>query len=635
MATNELTILLKARDEASKVLQGAGKGVGQMKKAVVGAGLAMAAAGVAVDALARKQAPLLEATKKLANQTGMTEKEIRGMATSLSNATFPLEDALGLMELGSQQGLKGAAALKEYANFWDTVGDATGLTSTELAKSAAALKAVGIEAGQETKLLKAFGLVTQKSTGNVGDFLGFVEKLAPEMKALGLSVDEAAVIMTTMENELGLTAKVAKTEFKAAMEAVQSEIKATVTGLRDNTAELEALEASYMALEISQEDYVAESSRLNKGINNQRAALEKLQQGGLNPVREALGITTAQVDKYWMAFDESTEVIQANADAHAATKTPLEQLQSRFADLTFTMGPYIQKAASIAPLLMTIGPALAALSAAKKVYTVVTKAAGLAARAFGFAIRFAMGPVGLIVLAITGLVAAGVLIWKNWDTISAKARAIWGSITAFFERTLSFLVGLFKNHWDKILLIIFPVAGIGVLVWKHWGAIADVAGAIWEKVKRVFTGGFGFVVDILVGVGGAVAGAFKTALNAVISGLNAALNVAARVVLKTKAILDKAPFGNPLGGALQGLAGALEKGVPHLESGVRNFQGGLAVVGERGEELVNLPRGADVFPHGAAPSITVQVFLDNQELSARALTFLGQELINEEQVLGS
>ena len=585
MATNELTILLKARDEATKVLQGAGKGVGQMKKAVVGAGLAMAAAGVAVDALARKQAPLLEATKKLANQTGMTEKEIRGMATSLSNATFPLEDALGLMDLASKQGLKGADALKEYANFWDTVGDATGLTSTELAKSAAALKAVGVEAGKEEKLLGAFGLIMTKSTSSVGDFLGFVQKLAPEMGIANVSVDQAAVLMTALEQELGLTARTAQTEFKQALE--------------------QAITAA----------------------DGQAVSLEE--------VAASLGLTQAQLDQYKGALAGATGIVQANADAHLATKTPLEQLQSRFADLTFTMGPYIQKAASIAPLLMTIGPALAALSAAKKVYTIVTNAAGLAARAFGFAIRFAMGPVGLIIIVITALVAAGVLVWKNWDTISAKARAIWGSIKAFFEQTLSFLVGLFKNNWDKILLIIFPVAGIGVLVWKNWGAIADVAGEIWEKVKRVFTGGFGFVVDILVGVGGAIAGAFKTALNAVITGLNQALAVAAGVVRKAKAMLDKVPGGNPLGDPLLFLAGALEKGIPHLQAGVRDFQGGLAVVGERGEELVNLPRGTDVYPNGAMPGITVQVFLDDRELSARALTFLGQELINEEQVLGS
>jgi hypothetical protein len=49
-----------------------------------------------------------------------------------------------------------------------------------------------------------------------------------------------------------------------------------------------------------------------------------------------------------------------------------------------------------------------------------------------------------------------------------------------------------------------------------------------------------------------------------------------------------------LGGILGKVGGVLGK-VPGFEGGVRNFGGGLAVVGEGGPELVNLPRGADVF----------------------------------------
>jgi hypothetical protein len=40
-------------------------------------------------------------------------------------------------------------------------------------------------------------------------------------------------------------------------------------------------------------------------------------------------------------------------------------------------------------------------------------------------------------------------------------------------------------------------------------------------------------------------------------------------------------------------------GIPHFATGVDNFGGGLAVVGERGPELVSLPGGASVFPTGS------------------------------------
>ncbi len=43
-------------------------------------------------------------------------------------------------------------------------------------------------------------------------------------------------------------------------------------------------------------------------------------------------------------------------------------------------------------------------------------------------------------------------------------------------------------------------------------------------------------------------------------------------------------------------------GLPHFAGGVQNFGGGLAVVGERGPELVNLPAGSSVIPNGAGGS---------------------------------
>ena len=49
--------------------------------------------------------------------------------------------------------------------------------------------------------------------------------------------------------------------------------------------------------------------------------------------------------------------------------------------------------------------------------------------------------------------------------------------------------------------------------------------------------------------------------------------------------------------ALGTLMKAQQKQVPGFATGVQNFQGGVAMVGERGPELVNLPRGADVIPN--------------------------------------
>lgn len=71
--------------------------------------------------------------------------------------------------------------------------------------------------------------------------------------------------------------------------------------------------------------------------------------------------------------------------------------------------------------------------------------------------------------------------------------------------------------------------------------------------------------------------------------------------------------------------------IPGFAEGVTNFRGGLALVGERGPELVNLPKGANVIPNhmlGAAMNVVVTgrlsgetIFLQQQRVSQRRAIF--------------
>ena len=116
----------------------------------------------------------------------------------------------------------------------------------------------------------------------------------------------------------------------------------------------------------------------------------------------------------------------------------------------------------------------------------------------------ALSPVGMIVTALGLLVAAGIAIWQNWDTISAKATEIWNwiqgflggvmdgitskfsevweGIKGFFSGIWEGLIGIVTEHWDKILAVIFPVVGLPVLIAKNWGAITETVGEIWGQV---------------------------------------------------------------------------------------------------------------------------------------------------------
>lgn len=60
---------------------------------------------------------------------------------------------------------------------------------------------------------------------------------------------------------------------------------------------------------------------------------------------------------------------------------------------------------------------------------------------------------------------------------------------------------------------------------------------------------------------------------------------------------------------------AHNSGIPGFADGVRNFTGGMAIVGERGPEIVNLPRGSDVFPNGQMSGVTVNIVVNGSVLS--------------------
>ena len=54
--------------------------------------------------------------------------------------------------------------------------------------------------------------------------------------------------------------------------------------------------------------------------------------------------------------------------------------------------------------------------------------------ALGAVIGFLTSPIGLVVAAIAALIAIGVLLYKNWDTIKEKAASMWESIKATFDK---------------------------------------------------------------------------------------------------------------------------------------------------------------------------------------------------------
>lgn len=103
---------------------------------------------------------------------------------------------------------------------------------------------------------------------------------------------------------------------------------------------------------------------------------------------------------------------------------------------------------AIGPIVAGVTGAFAAYKTAIVVSTVYTKGMAIASTfaagattAFGAALAFVTSPLGLIVIGVGAAIAAGVLLYKNWDTIKAKAGEVWQWIKGAFSGAVNGLAG--------------------------------------------------------------------------------------------------------------------------------------------------------------------------------------------------
>jgi len=136
-------------------------------------------------------------------------------------------------------------------------------------------------------------------------------------------------------------------------------------------------------------------------------------------------------------------------------------------------------------LMMILGPILIILPQ-------LVAGIGMVSGALAF---LAANPIVLIIIGIVALIAAIVLLIKNWDWVKEKALAVWGAIANFFKAIWEKIVGFFKNNWDKILLILFPAVGIAVLIAKNWDKVVDFFKGMWANIKQIFFDSINWIID--------------------------------------------------------------------------------------------------------------------------------------------
>jgi TP901 family phage tail tape measure protein len=153
--------------------------------------------------------------------------------------------------------------------------------------------------------------------------------------------------------------------------------------------------------------------------------------------------------------------------------------------------------------------------------------------------------IGLVVALV---VAAVVLIVKNWGKISAGAKAAFHDVLSVVDSTISWV----KGHWPLLLAILTGPIGLATLfIVKHWDQIKDGASDLLGDLIRFFTGLPGKIWSALGDLGRMMFNAGKSAISMLISGLKS-IPVIGTMVSIAGDIADHFPHSPAKRGPLSG-----------------------------------------------------------------------------------
>lgn len=222
------------------------------------------------------------------------------------------------------------------------------------------------------------------------------------------------------------------------------------------------------------------------------------------------------------------------------------------------------------------------VTTAIKIWTIVSGIATIATGTLGATVAFLTSPITLAVIAIGALIAIGVLLYKHWDVVKAKAVEVWDGIKVKFEEFKNWLGNVFSTDWSQKFGFLGDILnGFLVNIKNKWDSIKQIFQGIIDFVAGVFTGNWSRawqgVVNIFSGIIGTLGAIVKSPLNAVISLINAAISGLNRISINI-------PNWIPgFGGKSFGLN--IPK-IPYLARGGIIDSPTLAMVGEAGKEAV-------------------------------------------------
>lgn len=241
----------------------------------------------------------------------------------------------------------------------------------------------------------------------------------------------------------------------------------------------------------------------------------------------------------------------------------------------------------------------------------------------GLNAAMAANPIGAVILAIEALIAVGVLLYKNWDTIKAGAQSLWNKF-----KDVSIRIGTaFSGAFNKV-----KNAAKTALEW-----VASKLSWLNDKIESIPILG-----SLYKGAKGALGNAIEWVDNATTGNRSGTSTGTTQTKTSSKTTTTAGPvktttsttttIPKPTPSSLLSL--------PSLgnATGTPYWRGGLTRVNERGGEIMNLPSGTQIIPHDVSVkaaggrSVTVNVniqgnVIGNREYTEQVGEYVGRKVL--------
>lgn len=460
---------LKHKADGLKTAFGTLKGVMFTAFAVAGVGGIIATADD-MQTLTSQIKIATTSTKDYAHAMSEIERIAMGNMVSLDSAgQLYASNERSLKQLGKSQ--------DEVIKFTENITTAMRVSGGSAESQAAALTqlgqamASGVLRGDEfNSVAEQAPVIMELMADSLGVTTGKLRDMAKEGKLTSKVVYDA-LAGASASDKLAEKSKKMSTTISGAMQNIQTQWRLGVHAIMNGEGGL--------------------SSVLADGINSIALGASSFVDS-LPAINQAITDTIAKAKEMGTAFLESDfgqSAIQTAKDAFEQLKSAMQGVVDIAGDVKAFFEKNPELAIALASGVGAVAGAFLLFKGVLIVWAGVATLATVAGGALAAVMAVLTSPITLVIAAFAALVAAGVYVYRNWDTIKQKANDAWNSI----KETWQGVGEWFGELWDKVKQTFFdwlsqmpkPVQDMVANIGEIFSTIVDVAGAVWDGIANI------------------------------------------------------------------------------------------------------------------------------------------------------